>query len=217
MYSFIYLASQSPRRQELLHQMGVQFELLLPVSQKDAEALEIPQTNEDPKVYVQRVTLAKCAAALKRWQMLKTSQPTMTWAPILCADTTVSLLKDSKAEILAKPQNEADAKRILGLLSGKSHHVMTAVAIQINQDSQPVTALQISSVEFSKLSEQQIQRYINSGEHAGKAGAYGIQGLASTFIKQIQGSHSGIMGLPLYETAQLLIQAEVKFTLNPHK
>jgi septum formation protein len=201
---FIYLASQSPRRQELLKQIGVRFEMLLPQAGEDTESIEIALPQEKASAYVERVTLAKCAVALDRWK--KSGLP---WAPILCADTTVSLPNSDTGEILGKPVDAADAARILEMLSGNTHEVLTAVAVLVNPDKSPINIVQISQVQFAKLSADQIEAYIASGEPFGKAGAYGIQGRAGAFIASIQGSYSGIMGLPLYETAQLLSRAQV--------
>lgn len=200
---FIYLASQSPRRQELLKQIGVRYEMLLPAANEDAESIEIPLSNESAHTYVERVTKAKCQAALKRWK-----ENDLPWAPILCADTTVSLPGHSEGEILGKPTNAEDAARILSMLSGKVHEVITGVAVISKPEEHPLFALQVSEVEFAALTNEQINAYIASGEPFGKAGAYGIQGLASAFICSIKGSYSGIMGLPLYETAQLLARAQ---------
>ena len=204
MNPFIYLASQSPRRQELLKQIGVRFEMLAATPGEEAESIEMPLPHEKARAYVERVTLAKSAAAIERWQ--KTG---LAWAPILCADTTVSLPNSSDGEILGKPKDGADAARILQMLSGKIHEVLTAVAVTIDQHAAPLCLVQVSKVQFSELSKAQIDAYIASGEPFGKAGAYGIQGLGGTFIPSIQGSYSGIMGLPLYETAQLLERARV--------
>jgi septum formation protein len=196
---FIYLASQSPRRQELLKQIGVRFEMLLPSADEDSEDIEIPLPQEKARVYVERVTLAKSTTALSRWQ-----KSNLLWAPILCADTTVSLPNSPDGEILGKPRDAADAARILNMLSGKVHEVLTAVAITLGPIEVPKVLVQISRVQFANLSPEQIDAYIASGEPFGKAGAYGIQGLGGAFIPSIQGSYSGIMGLPLYETQQLL-------------
>lgn len=204
MFSYIYLASQSPRRQELLKQIGVHFEMLVPEPGEDAEGIEAPLPNEKARAYVERVTLAKSAAALARWQ--KSEYP---WAPILCADTTVSLPSHPTGEILGKPSDVADAMRILSMLSGKTHEVLTAVAIALSPDSKPTCLVQVSEVEFAPLSQEQIETYIASGEPFGKAGAYGIQGLGGALIPSIKGSYSGIMGLPIYETTQLLARAQV--------
>ncbi|MBU3552731.1 septum formation protein Maf [Polynucleobacter wuianus] len=204
MHSFIYLASQSPRRQELLTQIGVRFELLLARAGEDTESIEIPLPNEKVRTYVERVTLVKSAVALERWK-----KSGLAWAPILCADTTVSLPNSAKGEILGKPADVVDAERILRMLSGKSHEVLTAVALTVKPDESPMHLVQISEVQFAELSDAQIQAYIATKEPFGKAGAYGIQGGASAFIPSIQGSYSGIMGLPLYETTQLLKRAQV--------
>lgn len=203
---FIYLASQSPRRQELLKQIGIQFEMLLPDADEDSESIENPLPLEKARAYVERVTLAKSAAALARWQ-----KRNLPWAPILCADTTVSLPNHQAGEILGKPTDAADAMRILTMLSGKVHEVLTAVAVTVRPTEKPIHITQVSEVLFAKLSPQEIEAYIASGEPFGKAGAYGIQGLGGTLIPSIRGSYSGIMGLPVYETAQLLDRAKVSY------
>ena len=204
MYSFIYLASQSPRRQELLKQIGVRFELLLAKPGEDTELIELPLANEKARDYVKRVTLAKSALALERWK-----QSGKPWAPILCADTTVSLPNSVDGEILGKPKDAADADRILRMLSGKAHEVLTAICIITESENPALCQMQISQVQFSKLSQEQINHYIASGEPFGKAGAYGIQGLGANFIPSIIGSYSGIMGLPIFEVNQLLDLAKV--------
>lgn len=201
---FIYLASQSPRRQELLKQIGVQFEMLAPDLSEDSESIEMPLPHEKAHNYVERVTLAKSKAALRRWQKLQ-----LPWAPILCADTTVSLPHSEEGEILGKPIDAADAARILAMLSGKTHEVLTAVALTMKPSEEPICLVQVSQVEFASLSSEQIAGYIASGEPFGKAGAYGIQGLGGTLIPSIRGSYSGIMGLPLFETTLLLDRAQV--------
>lgn len=208
MYTYLYLASQSPRRQELLQQMGLRYQLLIADANEDVEALETQIPNEPSLSYVRRVTLAKLSASIKR---LQTRQ--LPWAPILCADTTVSIQIDGTEEILGKPLNDEDAIRILKLLSGQTHQVHTAIALQKEINSTPQVLISSSKVSFEVLSLDQIHAYVASGEHLGKAGAYGIQGLAACFIKHIEGSFSGIMGLPVFETAQL-IQDAVKYKLN---
>ena len=213
-YDFIYLASKSPRRQELLSQIGVHFQLLLPTPDEDPESLELALANENAADYTQRVTIAKSIAAVKRWHQRRQVEIELPWAPILCADTTVSLPGSPDHEILGKPRDEEDAARILRVLSGQTHWVYTAVAITPEPTSIPVCALQKSMIRFATLSREQIERYISSGEAFGKAGAYGIQGMAATFIQEISGSYSGIMGLPLFETAQLLQAAHVRFGLK---
>jgi septum formation protein len=204
MFSYIYLASQSPRRQELLQQIGVRFEMLIAAPGEDTETLELPLPNEKARNYVQRVTFAKSAIALARWQ--NSGKP---WAPILCADTTVSLPSNPDGEILGKPSDAADAARILTMLSGKVHEVLTAVVLMVDPQTNPLCLVQVSEVEFAHLSQEQIANYIKSGEPIGKAGAYGIQGLGGAFIPSIKGSYSGIMGLPIYEVNQLLDFAKV--------
>lgn len=209
MFPFIYLASQSPRRQELLKQIGVKYEMLAPEPGEDAESIEASHPNEKDRDYVARVTLAKSEAALERH-----IERALPWAPILCADTTVSLPGHLGGEILGKPFDAVDAERILKLLSGKTHQVLTAVALRISPTSEPVSIVQTSEVTFTKLSEDQIAQYIASGEPFGKAGAYGIQGLGSSLIESITGSYSGIMGLPLFETSQLFNLAQVTYPLS---
>jgi len=218
MHSLIYLASQSPRRQELLTQIGVKFQLLLADPSEDAESLEIQLPNEAALVYVKRVTLAKLAAAKQRilTKQLKQELPT---APILCADTTVALmLEDGKEIILGKPADHQDAKRILQLLSGKTHQVHTAVAVLGKphmSDNQPKLLVSSSQVTFKSLSDEEIEAYVATKEPMGKAGAYGIQGIGGCLICSISGSYSGIMGLPLFETSQLLNETGVQFSLRP--
>lgn len=190
---FIYLASQSPRRRELLTQLGVAHELLLPDAAEDTESLESVLPGEAPAAYVVRVTQLKLDAALTRRK--RRGWPT---APVLCADTTVALGR----RIFGKPVDAADALHLLAGLSGQTHTVLTAVAIGI--DSQRVQALSRSRVTFAPLNQAQIQAYVASGEPFGKAGAYAVQGRAAAHISKISGSYSGIMGLPLFETAQLL-------------
>ena len=217
MHSFIYLASQSPRRQELLTQIGVQFELLLADSSEDAESLEIQLPDEPALAYVKRVTLAKLTAAKQRLQARG-----LPSAPILCADTTVALTLDNgksiKEIILGKPQDHQDAKRILQLLSGKTHQVHTAVAVagkpHINDD-EPRLLLSSSEVTFKSLTDEEINAYISTNEPMGKAGAYGIQGIGACLSSSISGSFSGIMGLPLFETSQLMHETGVQFSLKP--
>jgi len=209
MFPYIYLASQSPRRQELLKQIGVKYEMLAPEPDEDTESIEASHPNEKARDYVARVTLAKSVIALNRH-----IERALPWAPILCADTTVSLPGHIGGEILGKPFDAVDADRILKLLSGKTHQVLTAIALRISPDTEPVSVVQISEVAFTQLSDDQITKYIASGEAFGKAGSYGIQGLASAFIESITGSYSGIMGLPLAETSQLLNLAQVAYPLS---
>jgi septum formation protein len=193
---FIYLASQSPRRAQLLGQLGVRHELLLADADEDAESLEAVLPNEAPATYVQRVTALKLDAAVARLRRRGLAD-----APVLCADTTVALGRT----ILGKPEDAADAARMLRLLSGATHRVLTAVALQ--HGAQRHAALSVSRVRFANITDAQIARYAESGEPLGKAGAYAIQGAAAAFIEHISGSYSGIMGLPMFETAGLLRNA----------
>jgi len=197
---FIYLASQSPRRQQLLQQIGVRFELLLPCSHEDAEALESEVSGELPAAYVERVTRAKLRAAQERLRM-----STLPAAPILCADTTVALGR----RILGKPRDALDAARTLRLLSSRTHRVITAVALASGR--REWLGLSVSRVHFGALPRREIERYVAGGEPFGKAGAYAIQSSIAAWVQRIEGSYSGIMGLPLYETARLLARAGVRF------
>jgi septum formation protein len=191
----IYLASRSPRRRELLGHIGVKFHLLLfrnrPGAAPDVD--EDPLPDEEPRDYVMRVARAKAAAGWQR--MLERNLPR---APVLAADTTVALGK----RIFGKPASRRDAEAMLAELSGKRHEVLTAVAVKY--DDQVETALSVSEVQFRELTPQEIQDYVATGEPDDKAGAYAIQGRAALFVAEIRGSQSGIVGLPLYETAQLL-------------
>ena len=196
MTAFLYLASQSPRRRQLLDQLGVRHELLLADATEDAETLEAVHGREAPARYVQRVTGLKLDAAVARHRARG-----LPPAPILCADTTVAL----GPAILGKPEDAADAARMLRQLSGQDHRVLTAVALQ--HGDQRLQALSVSHVRFAPLSDDEIARYVDSGEPLGKAGAYAVQGRAAAFICAMRGSYSGIMGLPMFETAQLLRQA----------
>jgi septum formation protein len=196
---FVYLASQSPRRRQLLEQLGIRYELLLADDTEDAEALEVVLPNEAPRAYVQRVTLLKLEAALAR--MKRRGLP---FAPVLCSDTTVALGKT----ILGKPDDAKHAAQILDALSGQTHRVLTSVAMgtlsKAGKLLKTEQALSVSNVRFAPLTRTQIQTYVSSGEPMGKAGAYAVQGRAAAYIEHISGSYSGIMGLPMFETAQLL-------------
>ncbi len=198
-HDFVYLASQSPRRVQLLDQVGVAHKPLLPDPGEDAEALEAERSGEAPMDYVQRVTLRKLAAARKRLARRK-----LLTAPILVADTTVALGR----RILGKPQDADDAARILAALSGRTHRVLTAVAVSAG--TQHHLAVSVSRVQMAELSRQAIDRYVSSGEPMGKAGAYAVQGRIAAWITRIDGSYSGVMGLPLHETVQLLARARVR-------
>lgn len=199
MSEFIYLASQSPRRSQLLQQLQVRHELLLPNAAgdvtEDAEAIEVALPGESPRSYVLRVTGLKLDAAVARLE-----RRGLPAAPVLASDTTVALGQ----EILGKPADEVEAQAMLRKLSGQTHEVLTAVALQ--HGAQRLQALSVSSVRFMAMSDAQVKAYVASGEPFGKAGGYGIQGLAAAMIEHIEGSYSGIMGLPVFETAQLLRQ-----------
>jgi septum formation protein len=191
--NFIYLASQSPRRRQLLEQLGVKHELLLPDDGEDTESIEEVIPGEAPARYVRRVTGLKLDAALER--LKRRGLPV---APVLCSDTTVALGRT----IYGKPADAADARRMLRELSGHTHRVLTAVAI--GHRGKWLEALSDSRVTFAAMTQSQIRAYVDSGEPMGKAGAYAVQGRAAAFIPRIGGSYSGIMGLPMHETAQLL-------------
>lgn len=209
MYSSIYLASQSPRRAELLNQLGVKFELLLPSPSEDAEALEIQQANEPALDYVSRVTLAKLEAAKTRLSKLDKH-----FAPILSADTTVALSTQLDEVILGKPNNQEHALEILEQLNGKTHTVHTAIAICQSLDGVNLIKVSSSEVTFGRWSTEHLKAYVQTNEPMGKAGAYGIQGIGGSLIERFNGSYSGIMGLPLFETSQLLSEIGIKFALN---
>lgn len=196
--AFVWLASQSPRRQELLRQIGVRFELLTPDADEDAEALEVIRPGDSPTQYVTRVVQDKAQAA--RARLARRGWPE---APILVADTTVAI----GGAILGKPEDHAEAESMLKRLSGRSHRVLTSLAIWHGQ--RLIQRTQVSRVAFARLPPAWIQAYVAGGEPFGKAGGYAIQGAAATMIRRIEGSHSGIMGLPLYETALLLRRAGI--------
>lgn len=198
----LYLASQSPRRRQLLTQIGVTPELLLPDADEDAEALETEREGEAPRAYVERVTLNKLMAACAR--LARRGWPV---APVLCSDTTVAL----GSRILGKPTDEANALATLRQLSGQTHAVLTAVAVAVPAAAgwQQRLAVSVSHVRFAELPDDVLCAYVASGEPFGKAGAYAIQSSLAGWIPQIEGSYSGIMGLPLYETTQLLRDAGV--------
>ena len=191
----IHLASRSPRRRELLTQIGVAFDTLIfrDGTRAVKETDETPLKNEDPLAYVERVARAKAEHGWRcvGWRRLLAQ-------PVLSADTTLEF----EGEVIGKPLNAADAAHILGRLSGRTHRVLTAVAICL--DTRIETALSISEVRFATLSDADIRRYVDSGEPMDKAGAYGIQGRAGIFVEHLAGSYTGVMGLPLHETAVLL-------------
>lgn len=197
----IYLASKSARRRELLRQIGVEFELLMLRDQtpRGPEVSEIVLPGEAADAYVARVTLEKAEFA----------HHTMLWRklpvrPVLAADTTVVV----DGRILGKPGGYTEAVEMLRLLSGRTHEVLTCIAVRLHEDSWQTT--QRSQVRFAQLSEAEIHTYCMTTEPYDKAGGYGIQGMAAIFIEEITGSYSGIMGLPLFETSQLLRKAGVR-------
>lgn len=199
-HDFVYLASQSPRRRQLLDQLGVCHRPLLADAGEDAEALEAERAGELPRAYVERVTRAKLDAA--RARLVRRG---LAAAPVLCADTTVAL----GTRILHKPADADDAARMLRALSGHTHRVLTAVALA--HGGQTLFALSDSHVRFAPLPDEVVSAYVASGEPFGKAGGYAIQSRIAGWIAHIEGSYTGIMGLPLHETAQLLLQARVRF------
>ena len=191
---FVYLASKSPRRRDLLTQVGVAHEIFAPdAAGEHGEVDETPNPGEAPAEYVQRVARAKAAAG---WDgVCKGRLPAR---PLLAADTTVAV----DGRILGKPESAGAAEDMLKALSGRTHQVYTAVAMAWNNRIE--VALSESSVTMRKLSEEEIARYASTEEPMDKAGAYAVQGRAAIFIERIEGSYSGVMGLPLFETANLL-------------
>lgn len=191
----IYLASQSPRRRELLKQIGVHHAVLLLRNdqRRDIAVDETPHDGEAPVAYVQRVCQDKAQAAWKA--LVHRNLPPL---PILTADTTVTL----DGNIIGKPDNDEHAAEILRMLSGTQHQVLTAVAMIFEEHLE--MRLSTTNIVFATLNEERIQRYLLTGEAHDKAGAYGIQGHAGAFVKRIDGSYTGVMGLPLYETVELL-------------
>ncbi|MBI1175581.1 MAG: septum formation inhibitor Maf [Sideroxydans sp.] len=191
----IYLASQSPRRRELLKQIGINFEMLLLRSdpRRKVDIDEEPLPGEQPDVYVQRLSTKKAEAG---WHALAFRN--LPPFPVLAADTTVTL--DGK--ILGKPRDREDATAMLHLLSGRRHQVLSAVSVAC--DERVETRLSATTVNFAKLSAERIHRYVLTNEPHDKAGAYGIQGHAAGFVQSIDGSYSGVVGLPLCETIELL-------------
>ncbi|MGK5009369.1 Maf family protein [Janthinobacterium sp. MDB2-8] len=191
----IYLASKSPRRRELLRQIGIDFELLLLRSDgpRGADVTEEVLADESALDYVARVSNEKAAFA---WDLVRRRH--LTPRPVLAADTTVTI----DGIILGKPADRFEAVAMLQQLSGRTHQVLTSIAVHYKNFAEQRT--QVSQVRFGVLSPAAIAAYCATPEPYDKAGGYGIQGSAALFVEHIEGSHSGIMGLPLYETAQLL-------------
>lgn len=197
----IYLASKSPRRRELLRQIGIDFELLLlrDKSPRGPDVSEEVLPNEKAEDYVMRVTCEK--AEFAGHVMLMRRLPIR---PVLAADTTVVV----DGRILGKPADEAEAMEMLRALSGRTHQVLTSIALYHEEHSRQI--LQVSDVTLSVLTEEAMHAYCASSEPYDKAGGYGIQGMAAAFVERITGSYTGIMGLPLFETAKLLQEAGIR-------
>lgn len=194
----IYLASASPRRRELLEQIGVKYQLLV------VEVDETPQKSESPEDYVSRLALEKARAG---WQQLETNHK----KPVLGADTVVVI----NNEILGKPENQEHAVRMLQTLSGQTHQVLSGIALVA--ENQQKVSINTSLVTFRDLSKDECEAYWHTGEPVDKAGSYAIQGRAAMFISDLSGSYSGVMGLPLYETAELLQNAGVNLLKDNKK
>ncbi len=197
----IYLASKSPRRRELLRQIGIEFELLMLREEhgRPGAVSEVPHDGEAPDIYVKRIAREKAQAG---WSAVLARR--LPVRPVLAADTTVTI----DGNILGKPANAAEAMDMLRSLSGRTHLVLTAVAVIVNDEMNE--AFSRSEVSFGDLGEQALRAYCASSEPYDKAGSYGVQGQAAQFIERISGSYSGIMGLPLYETAKLLQLAGIR-------
>lgn len=198
----IYLASKSPRRRELLRQIGIHFELFL-LRDSATRSIDVPETvlpNERPHDYVARISNRKAEAA---WDIMQMRQ--LPLRPVLAADTAV-VLDDV---IFQKPANREHAHSMLSALSGRTHQVLTSVTVRFHKHTAQVT--QTSEVTFCTLSEKQIEHYCSTQEPSDKAGGYGIQGSAAQFISHISGSYSGVVGLPLFETAKLLSDVGITF------
>lgn len=197
----IYLASKSPRRRELLRQIGVEFEILMLREDpgRAGAVTEIPHPGEAPDVYVKRIAREKAQSGWNAVGMRR-----LPMRPVLAADTTVTI----DGQILGKPADAAEAIDMLRRLSGRTHQVLTAVAVIANDDMNE--AYNCSDVSFGDLGDATLRAYCASSEPYDKAGGYGIQGHAAQFIERISGSYTGIMGLPLYETAKLLQMAGIK-------
>jgi septum formation protein len=201
----IYLASRSSRRRELLNQIGVRFETLLLRSEprRPPDVDELVHPGETPEAYVERVAREK---ALCGCRVLKAR--TQVFRPVLAADTVVVI----DGEVLGKPENRVEAAQFLQRLAGRTHEVRTAVALATStaQGAEPLLALSVSEVTMRPISAEEIERYCASNEPMDKAGGYAIQGKAAIFVSRLEGSYSGVVGLPLAETALLLVRAGVR-------
>lgn len=197
----LYLASRSPRRQELLRQIGVSFELLRlrEASGRQRDVVEIAHDGEPPLHYIERIARTKAAVGAEHMR-----RRGLTPRPVLGADTEVVL----DGIIFGKPRDAADAARMLTRLSGRTHHVTSAVAV--SHEGEVIAEIATSAVSFRELAPDEIDRYVATGEPADKAGAYAIQGRAAAFVTRLEGSYTGVMGLPLYETAGLLARIGVR-------
>ena len=191
----LYLASRSPRRRELLIQIGVEYQTLLP------DVFEQQRPGESPQEYVCRLAMEKAQAG---WLMLAVSEQ----RPVLGADTVVVL----DGDVLEKPQHRDDGMAMMAKLSGRTHQVMTGMALVMGADEQ--SRLSVSHVTFRETSEEERARYWESGEPLDKAGGYAVQGLAAAFITRIEGSYSGIMGLSLFEVTEMLAQQHIHILEN---
>lgn len=191
----IYLASRSPRRRELLHQIGIDFDTVVfrDGTRADSETDETPMPGENPVAYVERVTRAKAAHGLTI-----VGERRLPLRPVLAADTTLEL----DGEIIGKPTDATDAVAILRRLSGRTHRVLTGVAVDHQGTVEYV--LSTSEVRFRPIDEEEIRHYVMTGEPMDKAGAYGIQGRAGMFVEHLSGSYTGVMGLPVCEVGELL-------------
>jgi len=191
----LYLASRSPRRRELLHQIGIDFDTVVFRDGKraDSETDETPKPGEAPVDYVERVARAKAIHGLRIVEERR-----LPMRPVLSADTTLEL----DGEIIGKPVDRADAADILRRLSGRTHRVLTGVAVDHQGRSEYL--LSTSEVTFRAIDNEEIRHYVMSGEPMDKAGAYGIQGRAGMFVAHLAGSYTGVMGLPVCETGELL-------------
>jgi septum formation protein len=200
----VYLASRSPRRRDLLRQIGVRFEpLVLRLAQpRGPDIDETPHAGESCAAFAERVATAKARIGMEVLGMRQ-----LAVRPVLAADTVVAV----DGEILGKPADRAEAAAFLRRLAGRTHEVRTFVALACGSPArlELSSAESVSAVRFASLAERQIERYCSGGEPYDKAGGYAIQGLAATFIEHLEGSYSGVMGLPLFETAQLLRQAGI--------
>lgn len=199
----IYLASRSPRRRDLLKQIGVRFDpLMLRLAQpRGADVDEVQHAGEPAADYVVRTAREKAEFGA---QVLRTRG--MLARPVLSADTVVIL----DGEVLGKPADAAQAADYLQRLAGRSHEVRTAVALALAPEVPALETLSVSTVRFRAITPEEIKHYVGSGEPYDKAGGYGIQGLAGVFVEHIEGSYTGIMGLPIFETAQLLAKAGIR-------